>query len=131
MQYMFLRLSLRSFQADSSYLDSMKSLTDILVYYNYYYYYYILIYIIISGIILRTNIHRMAITEEGYVWSEKCYLNIINTHQSQWHRGLRHEPSSPARTRGPLVRIPVEAWMFVCVYSVCVFVYVGIGFATG
>jgi hypothetical protein len=37
--------------------------------------------------------------------------------RSQWPRGLRHEPSSPARTLGPWVRIPLEAWMSVCVYS--------------
>jgi hypothetical protein len=27
-------------------------------------------------------------------------------------------PSSPARTLGSWVRIPLKAWMFVCVYSV-------------
>jgi hypothetical protein len=39
--------------------------------------------------------------------------------RSQWARGLRHEPSSPARTLGSWVRITIEAWMSVCVYSVC------------
>jgi hypothetical protein len=34
-------------------------------------------------------------------------------------RGQRHEVSSPAYTPGSLVRIPLEAWMFVCVCSVC------------
>jgi hypothetical protein len=29
-------------------------------------------------------------------------------------RGLRHEPSSPARTLGSWVRIPLKAWMSVC-----------------
>jgi hypothetical protein len=43
-----------------------------------------------------------------------------NTGPSQWSRGLRHEPSSPARTRRSWVRIPLEAWMSVCVYSVSV-----------
>jgi hypothetical protein len=37
---------------------------------------------------------------------------------SQWLHGLRHELSSPAQTLGSCVRIPLEAWMFVCVYSV-------------
>jgi hypothetical protein len=35
--------------------------------------------------------------------------------RSQWPRGLRHELPSPARTLGSRVRIPLEAWMFVCV----------------
>jgi hypothetical protein len=42
------------------------------------------------------------------------------TSKSKWPRGLRHELSSPARTMGSGVRIPLKAWMFVCVYSVCV-----------
>jgi hypothetical protein len=43
-------------------------------------------------------------------------------------RGLRHELSSLARTLGSWVRIPLEAWMSVCVYSVFV---LGSGIATG
>jgi hypothetical protein len=35
-------------------------------------------------------------------------------------RGLIHEPSSLSRTLGSLVRIPLEAWISVCVYSVFV-----------
>jgi hypothetical protein len=35
-------------------------------------------------------------------------------------RGLRHEPSSPARTLGLWVRIPLIEWMSVRVYSVFV-----------
>jgi hypothetical protein len=35
-------------------------------------------------------------------------------------RGLRHELSSPAQTLGSWVRIPLEGWMSVCVYSVLV-----------
>jgi hypothetical protein len=38
----------------------------------------------------------------------------------QWPRVLRHELSSPAQTLGSWVRIPLEAWMSVCVYSVFV-----------
>jgi hypothetical protein len=33
-------------------------------------------------------------------------------------RGLRHEMSSSAQTLRSRVRIPLEAWMYVCVYSV-------------
>jgi hypothetical protein len=40
--------------------------------------------------------------------------------RSQWPRGLRHELSSPPQTLGSCVRIPLEAWMSVCVYSVFV-----------
>jgi hypothetical protein len=39
--------------------------------------------------------------------------------RSQWQRGLRYELSSLARTLEPWVRIPLEAWMSVCVCSVC------------
>jgi hypothetical protein len=41
--------------------------------------------------------------------------------QSLWSRRLRHELSSLARTLESWVRIPLDAWMFVCVcfYSVC------------
>jgi hypothetical protein len=48
----------------------------------------------------------------------KIYYN--ETFPSQWPRGLRHEPSSPARTLGSWVRITLETWMSVCVYSVFV-----------
>jgi hypothetical protein len=46
-------------------------------------------------------------------------------------RGLRHEMSSPAWTLGSWFRIPIETWMFVCVYSVFVLPCVSIGLATG
>jgi hypothetical protein len=51
--------------------------------------------------------------------------------RSQWLRGLRHELSSLARTLGSWVRIPLKAWLSVCVYSVCVVLRVGSGLATG
>jgi hypothetical protein len=38
--------------------------------------------------------------------------------RSQWPRGLMHERSSPAGTLGSWVRIPLDAWIFVCVYFV-------------
>jgi hypothetical protein len=36
--------------------------------------------------------------------------------RSQWPRGLRHEPSSLARTLGSWIRIPLKAWMSVCAF---------------
>jgi hypothetical protein len=39
---------------------------------------------------------------------------------SQGPRGPRHELSSPAKTLGSWVRIPLEAWVSLCVYSVLV-----------
>jgi hypothetical protein len=51
--------------------------------------------------------------------------------RSQWPRGLRHGLSSPAHTLGSRVRIPLEAWMSACVYSVCAVLCVGSGLATG
>jgi hypothetical protein len=40
--------------------------------------------------------------------------------RSQWPRGLRHELSSPPPTLISWVRIPLEAWMFMCV--LCAFI---------
>jgi hypothetical protein len=40
--------------------------------------------------------------------------------RSQWPRRLRHELSSPVQTLGSLVRIPLEAWVSMCVNSVFV-----------
>jgi hypothetical protein len=51
--------------------------------------------------------------------------------RSQWSRCLWHEISSPPRTLGSWVRIPLKACMFVCVYSVFVLSCVGSGFASG
>jgi hypothetical protein len=59
------------------------------------------------------------------------YFVVGNLRGSQWPCGLRHEMSSPARTLGSWVRIPLEAWMFVFVYSVFVLSCVGSGLATG
>jgi hypothetical protein len=53
----------------------------------------------------------------------KSWLQITTTllqSRSQWTRGLKHERSSPTRTLGSWVRIPLEAWMSVCVYSLFV-----------
>jgi hypothetical protein len=58
-------------------------------------------------------------------------LVTFNICRSQWPRGLRHEMPFPAQTLGSWVRIPLEAWIFVCFYSVCVVLCVGIGLAKG
>jgi hypothetical protein len=50
--------------------------------------------------------------------------------RSQWPRGLRHEPSSSTQTLGSWVRIPLEPWMSVYVYSVCLVLCVGTGLMT-
>jgi hypothetical protein len=52
-------------------------------------------------------------------WSVAARIWNPWTWQSPCLRRLRHEPSSPAWKLGSLVRIPLEAWMTVCVYSVC------------
>jgi hypothetical protein len=46
-------------------------------------------------------------------------------------RYRRHELSSPDRTLGAWVRIPIETWMSVCVYSVCAVLFVDCCLATG
>jgi hypothetical protein len=51
--------------------------------------------------------------------------------RAQWPSGLRHELSSPSCTLGSWVRIPLKAWMSVCVYSVCVVLCVGSVLASG
>jgi hypothetical protein len=49
--------------------------------------------------------------------------------RSHWPRDLRHEMSSLPQTLWAWVRIPLEAWVSVCVFSVYVFC-VGSGHAT-
>jgi hypothetical protein len=56
----------------------------------------------------------------NHVWAYKHFgVLAASNSRSQWPRGLRQEPSSPARTLGSWIRIPLEAWMSVCIYSVC------------
>jgi hypothetical protein len=53
--------------------------------------------------------------------NNKNISKYSHSRRSQWPSGLRHAPSLPAWTLGSSVRIPLEAWMSVCVYSVFVF----------
>jgi hypothetical protein len=61
----------------------------------------------------------------------KLSVGDKNDWPSQWPRGLRLEPSSPARTLGSWIRIPFEAWMSECVYSVCAVLCAGSGLGDG
>jgi hypothetical protein len=56
--------------------------------------------------------------EAGHLSSFKFTVTINTNSPSQWPRGLRHDMFSFARTLGSWVRIPVEVWVFVYVYSV-------------
>jgi hypothetical protein len=62
-----------------------------------------------------------------------AYLDALNKYlsRSQWPRCPRREPSSLARTLGSWVRIPLQVWMSVCVYSVFVILCVGSDLVTG
>jgi hypothetical protein len=44
-------------------------------------------------------------------------MSVNITCRSEWPRGLRYELSWPTQTLGSWVRIQLDAWMFVCVYS--------------
>jgi hypothetical protein len=70
--------------------------------------------------------------------TESVQCSAVQTHReyggysrSQWPRGLRNELFSPTRTLRSWVRIPLEACMPVCVYSVCAVLCAGNGLATG
>jgi hypothetical protein len=52
-------------------------------------------------------------------WRIDMFL-VANIRPRLGPRGLRHKSSSPAQTQGSWVRILLEAWMSVCVYSVFV-----------
>jgi hypothetical protein len=68
--------------------------------------------------------------DRGGVQSMTFACSAVELFRSQWLLRLRHELSSLAQTLELWVRIPLEAWMFVCVYSVCVVLCVGRGLAT-
>jgi hypothetical protein len=55
-------------------------------------------------------------------WSGFLYFMEPNgsLFRSEWQRGLRHELSSLAQPLGSWVRVSLNAWMSVCVYSVFV-----------
>jgi hypothetical protein len=76
-----------------------------------------------SVTVVRLDIQNLLIWKYPCAEEARC--------RSQWPRGLRHELSSSARTLGSWVRIPLEVWMSVCVYSVFVLSCVGSGLATG
>jgi hypothetical protein len=54
------------------------------------------------------------------IWYIQGNILVIRywSSRSQWPRGLMNELSSVARTLGSWVRIPLKAWLSVCVYSV-------------
>jgi hypothetical protein len=54
----------------------------------------------------------------------KTFASVKFSHHSK--ADLRHEQSSPARTLGSWVGIPLEAWI-----SVCVVLCIGRGLTTG
>jgi hypothetical protein len=45
------------------------------------------------------------------------YIDLWFVCRSQWPRCLKHELSSPSQTLESWVRIPLETWMSLCVYS--------------
>jgi hypothetical protein len=65
---------------------------------------------------------HVIITDKGTGFCKIWYLILLRTVscRSQWPRGQRHEPSSSAPTLWPWVRIPLEIWMPMWVYSVFV-----------
>jgi hypothetical protein len=75
---------------------------------------------------LKVKVEYKTIYPRRYDFSMKIFFitlfydAISSPGRSQWPRGLRHELSSPAQTLGSWVRIPLEVWMSVCVYSVYV-----------
>jgi hypothetical protein len=73
------------------------------------------------------------IQTDGLVTPKEWNFGLVycSVCRSQWPRALRHEPSSPAQTLKSCVRIPLEAWMSVCVYSVFVLSCVCSRLATG
>jgi hypothetical protein len=60
-----------------------------------------------------------------------CDDTIGGSGRSEWPRGLRHELSSLARKLGSWIQIPLNAWMSVCLFCVCVVLCVGSGLLTG
>jgi hypothetical protein len=63
---------------------------------------------------------RHVLWEHSHMLVNTCTNMLHIIRRSRWLRCLRHELSSPSRTLGSWVRIQLEAWKFVYVYSVCV-----------
>jgi hypothetical protein len=79
-------------------------------------------------------------TKPAGSWSAICYptfvLFAIHSLHSEGKayradRSLRHELPSFAQTLRSWLRTPLDAWMSVRVYSACVILCVGRGFASG
>jgi hypothetical protein len=77
------------------------------------------------------NVFNVYLNSRRWFMLYLVYMSYLCWCWSQWPRGLKHELSSPAQALGLWVRISLEAWMFVCVYSVFVLSCVGSGLATG
>jgi hypothetical protein len=75
--------------------------------------------------------HEIMYIQKQRVWSAEVQFRFFRETGTQWLRDLRHEMSSLAGTLESWVRIPLEAWMSVSVYSVCVVLCVDNGLATG
>jgi hypothetical protein len=74
---------------------------------------------------------QLAQSSAHCLWN--CFVAILlDWGRSQWSRGVRHEPPSPAPTLGSWGPNPTRG-MFVCVrlFCVCVVLCVGSGLATG
>jgi hypothetical protein len=78
-----------------------------------------------SGLVPVLHLSKFVQLSPPSAYFDRSSETSVNTsdykapRHSQWPRGLRHELSSSAQTLGSWVRIPMEAWMSVCVYSVC------------
>jgi hypothetical protein len=79
-----------------------------------------------SCILERCPSHLNRTTFITFTISGSLYnlLRYILDDQSQWPRGLKHEPSSPSWALGSWARIPLKACMIVCIYSAFVLSYV-------
>jgi hypothetical protein len=65
---------------------------------------------------------RTFVTSYCNMQHDLCRLYLLRTYEcrSQWPRGIRRELSSLARALGSWVRIPLKAWVSVCVHLFCV-----------
>jgi hypothetical protein len=87
--------------------------------------------VLMTGMVYKLIIYSIRATCPPHLTLIDFIILIIFDGWSQWPRGLEHEMSSPAWTLGSWVRISLEAWMSVCVYSVFMLSCVSSGLATG